>query len=65
MKVKTFQTEYKLIEFCYYIDAIDGTPINVVDMIVDYDDCEELEKELKNLIRNRHKHTYIFWVYSF
>ena len=42
MKVKTFQTEYRLIEFCYYLDAIDGVPVNVVDMIVDYNELKSL-----------------------
>jgi hypothetical protein len=49
MKVKTFQKEYELSEFSYYLDDIAGECISVLDLVVQDNKPELVEEDLSNL----------------
>lgn len=66
MEIKTFKAEYRLVEFCHYIDCTNSTnQISVIELLVDTSDIEFLKDELTNIFAiETQQHTYVFSGYE-
>ena len=62
MEIKTFEARYELVEFCYYIDNTNlGNHISVIELLIDTDDIDFLEKELSTIfVVETEKQNYVF-----
>ena len=62
MEIKTFETRYELIEFCHYISS---NQISVLELTVNTNDMDFLEKELSTIFAiETEKQTYVFSGYE-
>ena len=65
MKAKTFGAQYELIEFNHYIDSEAEEPISVVDIVIECDNLDYIEKEFSNIfIIDTEKNSYVFYNYE-
>ena len=66
MKVKTFKSEYELVEFNHYIDNTNpDTQTNIIELLLNTKDIEYLENELSDIFAViTNKQTYIFSGYN-
>ena len=66
MKVKTFKSEYELIEFNHYVDNISSdTQISVIEFLLNAKDMEYLEDELSDIFAIvTDKQAYVFSGYE-
>lgn len=62
MEIKTFEARYELVEFCYYIDNSNlGSHISVIELTVDTNDADFLERELSTIfVVETEKQNYVF-----
>ena len=65
MKAKTFAAQYELIEFNHYIDHESEKPIDIVDIIVESDNIDFIEKEFNSIfVIDTGSNTYVFSDYE-
>ncbi len=65
MKAKTFGAQYELIEFNHYIDSEAEESISVVDIVIECDNLDYIEKEFSNIfIIDTEKNSYVFYNYE-
>lgn len=66
MEIKTFESRYELVEFCYYIDnSSPGHHVNIIELLIDTNDIEFLELELSNIFAiETEKQVYVFSGYT-
>ena len=62
MEIKTFEARYELIEFCHYIGS---NQVNVLELLIDTNDIDFLEKELSSIFAiETDKQTHLFSGYE-
>ena len=65
MKAKTFEAQYELVEFNHYVDPNGEKPTDVVDIVVESDNIDFIEKEFNNLfVVETDKSSYVFFDYE-
>lgn len=65
MEVKTFQSNYDLTEFHSYITQINNDYINVVELLLNTNELDFIEKDFANtFIIETDKQTYVFSGYE-
>lgn len=65
MNVKTFEAQYELVEFNLYMDHSVEDAISVVDLVVESDDVDFIEKEFNNtFVVDTDKLFYVFSGYE-
>ena len=65
MKAKTFEAQYELVEFNYYVNHEEDKIVNVVDLVIESDNINFVENEFNNIfIVDTDKDSYTFSGYE-
>lgn len=65
MKAKTFEAQYELVEFNHYVDLNEEKPMEVVDIVIEFDNIDFIKKEFDNLfVIETDKDSYVFFDYE-
>ena len=65
MKAKTYAAQYELIEFNHYMDHNKDKSVSVVDLIIESDDIDFIQKEFDHLfVINTDSDSYAFLDYK-
>ncbi len=66
MKAKTFEAQYKVIDFNLYIENEGDETISIVDFVIESDDIDYVTEEFSNIfvIENDNRISYLFADYK-
>ena len=66
MKAKTFEAQYKVVDFNLYKDNEEDEAISIVDFVIESDDIDYVTEEFSNIfvIENDNRISYLFADYK-